>query len=311
MPNGPLTDGDGRPLVFGEVLFDVFEDGHAVLGGAPFNVAWHLRSFGENPLFVSRVGDDLAGEKVLSTMRRRGLDTAGVQIDSVKPTGSVRVKFHHGEPRYDIMPDQAYDHIDAAVALSTCEGRDLSLLHHGTLAARSDCSRRALESLRKQLGLSVFIDPNLRSPWWELDRTIGSLKMAKWAKVNAEEILILSGHTPYSDVPEAELASRLRAECDLSALIVTSGARGALVATPSGTLKAEAYPTDSIIDTVGAGDAFDAVIILGLLRGWSFPLILGRAAQFAADVCGIQGATTTDRDFYEVLLREWGEHEAS
>ena len=59
-----------RPLIFGEVLFDHFPDGSAVLGGAPFNVAWHLQAFGLKPLFVSRVGNDAAGESVRWAMRQ-------------------------------------------------------------------------------------------------------------------------------------------------------------------------------------------------------------------------------------------------
>ena len=49
---------NAQPLVFGEVLWDCFPDGQQVLGGAPFNVAWHLHAFGISPLFVSRVGQD-------------------------------------------------------------------------------------------------------------------------------------------------------------------------------------------------------------------------------------------------------------
>ena len=45
-----------RPVIFGEVLFDRFPDGSVVLGGAPFNVAWHLQAFGRAPLFISTGG---------------------------------------------------------------------------------------------------------------------------------------------------------------------------------------------------------------------------------------------------------------
>ena len=50
--------------IFGEVLFDVFPDGHQVLGGAPFNVAWHLQAFGQSPFFISRVGNDPQGKEI-------------------------------------------------------------------------------------------------------------------------------------------------------------------------------------------------------------------------------------------------------
>ena len=65
----PESEGK-RPIVFGEVLFDTFPDGSAVLGGAPFNVAWHLQGFGLTPVFISRVGDDARGRQVLAAMAR-------------------------------------------------------------------------------------------------------------------------------------------------------------------------------------------------------------------------------------------------
>ena len=57
-----------RPWIFGEVLFDCFPDGSRVLGGAPFNVAWHLQALGLEPLFLSRVGRDAAGREIRTAM---------------------------------------------------------------------------------------------------------------------------------------------------------------------------------------------------------------------------------------------------
>ena len=59
---------DGRPLVFGEVLFDEMPDGARILGGAPFNVAWHLEAFGLRPLMITRIGVDQQGDEVLAAM---------------------------------------------------------------------------------------------------------------------------------------------------------------------------------------------------------------------------------------------------
>ena len=78
--------------IFGEVLFDHFPDGRRVLGGAPFNVAWHLQAFGLRPLVITRVGADDDGAQVLQAMEAWGMDTTGVQVDEVNPTGSVRVE---------------------------------------------------------------------------------------------------------------------------------------------------------------------------------------------------------------------------
>ena len=83
----------GQPLIFGEVLFDRFPDGSEVLGGAPFNVAWHLQGFGLRPRLISRIGEDRAGRRVVEAMDRWGLDTAGVQRDLRRPTGAVDIVF--------------------------------------------------------------------------------------------------------------------------------------------------------------------------------------------------------------------------
>ena len=102
-------------VIFGEVLFDCFDD-EAVLGGAPFNVAWNLRGFGLDPVLISRVGADGRGEAVRTTMGSWGLDARGLQTDTGRPTGMVTITLEGGEPTFAILPDQAYDRIDAGEA---------------------------------------------------------------------------------------------------------------------------------------------------------------------------------------------------
>lgn len=110
-----------RPLIFGEVLFDRFPDGSVVLGGAPFNVAWHLQAFGLAPLVISRVGRDALGGAVVAAMTGWGMDRRGVQFDATHPTGTVEVAFQAGEPHYAIVDRVAYDIIAAGDAFcSVC-----------------------------------------------------------------------------------------------------------------------------------------------------------------------------------------------
>jgi len=293
--------------VFGEVLFDQFEDGRLVLGGAPFNVAWHLKGLGQNPLFISRVGQDELGDRVFCAMRDWGLDTTGVQTDPTRPTGTVRVQMDGGLPRYEIPPDQAHDFIDADQAISAAAGGEFSLLHHGTLALRSPASRDALIRLVKRLDVGIFLDPNLRSPWWEMRAVRDAMQRATWAKLNGEELTLLCpAHAAQGHV---ELASKLRAEFDLELLVVTLGADGAVAADTSECVKVPAAEVRNFVDSVGAGDAFDAVLIVGLMQGWGLPSVLYCATQFAAAVCGIRGATAMNPVFYEAHLKQWrGQH---
>jgi len=105
----------GVPVIFGEVLFDCFPDGNSVLGGAPFNVAWHLQAFGLSPVVITSIGDDELGTKVKSAMMDWNMNTAGLQLDPLHPTGSVDIEFKDGEPRYTIVEHRAYDYIDAGL----------------------------------------------------------------------------------------------------------------------------------------------------------------------------------------------------
>ena len=163
--SGPAS----RPVVFGEVLFDDFEDGSTVIGGAAFNLAWNLESFGLAPLFISRVGSDRLGEQVLEAMKSCGMDIAGVQLDNELPTGTVSVRVREGQPGYTINDRQAYDAIDAAGALEALGETPVSMLYHGSLALRVERSRGALEGRADRLAGEIFIDTNLRQPWWRKD----------------------------------------------------------------------------------------------------------------------------------------------
>lgn len=288
----------GRPLVVGEVLFDVMPDGTRVLGGAPFNVAWHLQAFGLRPLMVTRVGADESGNEVVASMEAWGMDTSGVQRDSDHPTGMVRVDLEGGEPTFHILPDQAYDYVDREHATQQTSVGGFSLLYHGSLFSRAEVSRSALDHLKHVSGLPVFMDVNLRDPWWSRSQVDASVGRALWVKLNQDELASLAGG---SDNAAAEDFRQVK---ELASVIVTRGGDGAVVIDGEGAFEA-APPADvEVVDTVGAGDAFSAVFILGLAMSWSTELILERALSFAAAVCTIPGATTADRRLYEVFERQ-------
>ena len=80
-----------RTCIFGEVLFDHFPNGTRVLGGAPFNVAWHLQAFGKGPLLCSRIGNDPDGASITAAMREWDMDTCELQLDPALATGRVEL----------------------------------------------------------------------------------------------------------------------------------------------------------------------------------------------------------------------------
>lgn len=286
------------PLIFGEVLFDQFEDGSSVLGGAPFNVAWHLQAFGLQPLFVSRVGDDSYGRRIRDEMQQWGISTAGLQMDSTYPTGIVSVTINNDEPSFDIVADRAYDHISAS-ALPPVEP---SLIYHGSLVVRDHDSATALATIKQRFDVPVFMDVNLRPPWWQHNTLIPLLHDASWVKLNNDELdILIEGKAEPLDK-----AHELLQHYDLKMVILTLGAEGAIMVSTNGN-HASVVPTQSlnIVDTVGAGDAFSSVCIFGILAKWPVNTILERAQAFASAIVQIRGATSTQKDFYQPFIHNW------
>ena len=293
----------GRPLVFGEVLFDCFPDGRAVMGGAPFNVAWHLQGFGLAPRLISRIGPDAQGEEVLSIMQAWGMDTQGVQRDGRHPTGRVQISMQGTAHTFDILPDQAYDFIDASAAATAAQQAQAGLIYYGSLVNRNAVSASALIALLEQ-NLPAFVDINLRAPWWQADTVPALMGRARWAKLNDEELIELFADDAASS-ELAPLAERVRTQYGLELLILTRGADGALLVKDQQVLRGEPVVVEDLVDTVGAGDGFSAVCLLGLIQGWKLGEMLRRALEFAAQICRQRGATVQDSGLYSDFLRRW------
>jgi fructokinase len=297
-------NGKGRPVIFGEMLFDRYKDGRSMPGGAPFNVAWHLRGFGLEPILISRVGRDSAGDELLGFMQSWGMDTTAVQIDDEMPTGASDVELVSGNPFYHLLPRQAYDYIGAAAMFSALDDVTPALLYHGTLASRCSVSAAALAAVRAAIP-SVFVDINLRQPWCERKRVEPLLRGVHWLKCNEAELSVVARGIGIAG-ESGQIAAKVRAHYGAKLLIVTRGERGACLYADTGDTCGEAAISCDLADTVGAGDAFSAVSILGLMKKWPTDLILARALEFSAKICCTHGATVADADFYREIGTAWG-----
>ena len=294
-----MTETDIRPVIFGEVLYDCFPEGEVVLGGAPFNVAWHLQGLGVSPLFISRVGDDPLGHRVRDIMEQRGMSTAGLQLDSAHPTGKVNISLSAGSHSFDILPEQAYDYIadDALPPLP-----DEALFYHGSLAARNPVSARTLSLLCDRLDNNRLVDVNLRAPWWQRDAVLNMLQGARLVKINNEELWELA---PAASDDSASMRQLIES-AGLKELVVTRGAGGAELMTGSGEIyRVAPETTTKVVDTVGAGDALTSILILGLLHEWSYPVILERAPVLASAIVGHRGATVEAAECYRPFVATW------
>jgi len=292
--------------LFGEVLADVFPD-RSVLGGAPFNVARHLKAFGLNPVLISRTGNDALRDGLLEAMAACGMETVGVQVDHSYPTGQVQIHLENGTHRFEILPDQAYDHINADEALGIVNAIQPQLLYFGSLAQRHSVSRSALRKLLDESHAPAFFDVNLRSPWYDKETLDSSLQRAATVKLNDEELGILAQQFGLPGDTLSSQAQGLMQTYGIEQLLVTCGAHGARLVQREGG-EVNVSPTGApvtVVDTVGAGDGFSAVFILGKLQGWPIEQTLARAHAFAAAICTLRGAIPEQADFYEPFLSGW------
>jgi fructokinase len=305
-------------VVFGEALVDEFPT-EQVVGGAPFNVARHLAAFLAPNLVISRIGDDRNGQAVRAEFERFAMRDGGLQVDPMEETGRVVVERSGQGHRFHILPRQAYDFIDAAAAVASLAEVEVGagIVYFGTLAQREERSRAALDAVLAALpaGARRYLDLNLRPGQYEESTVTRSLTAADIVKVNEEELQALfqwyfqigRNEAPLST---EELHAACRALMDrfaLETLIVTLGHRGSVVFLPDGGLIAnrDNPAPPFVIDTVGAGDAFSAIFLLGRARGWPLELTLARANEFAGAICAVAGAVPRDLNFYDKWVARW------
>jgi fructokinase len=284
----PIVDRPIQVLCFGEVLWDCKKDGRYP-GGAPCNVAYHLHRIGCVARLVSAVGCDADGDEMLAYLRSRGLATDLVSRHPTLPTGTVQVIGPANNPRYDIRTGVAWDEIALNDAIRQV-ARETDAIVFGTLAARSETNRRTLDALLAVPGPLKMIDVNLRPPFDDHERALGLARRADWIKLNEAELRQLTG-LPTDDGHWPEALDCLRKMTNNDRICVTRGGQGAVLFQPGATIAGQPPPV-SVVDTVGAGDAFTAALLQGLLA-WPVeraPEVLARALRLGALVASLPGA---------------------
>jgi len=277
------------PVIFGEVLFDCFPDGSAVLGGAPFNVYVHLGRMGLNPLMITRVGDDQRGKVLKAAMRERSLSIEGIQTDPERFTGEVLVTFAEGNhPLFDIRLGQAWDAVSETEALTVMADKEPSMLYCGTLILRSEASRKAGLSVLEKTHAPLFLDVNLRDPWWDKELAEQLLQKATWLKCNEQEAEILFGIQ--SEEQGRQRIPEICKDLNLQLFILTLSERGAMVTDGQQVWQAAPPQNDKpFLDSVGAGDSCACGFIEGIHKGYDPETSLNNALKLASEVCRVRG----------------------
>ncbi len=287
--------------VIGEILIDVFEHYNRI-GGAPFNFAFHLKQLGWPVRFLTRIGDDAEGKTILALLEQHQFNLEDVQIDPVRPTGTVQVSLDaRGVPEFDIRTDVAYDYLE--LKRSRFEGSDsVDMVYYGSLIQRTPaCFQQVRNFVSKwDVQTKVFCDINLRPPYVNFEAVEASLKQAHIVKLSDDEFVTVKGRLGGPDDNRQAVQWMLRT-FDIEKLVVTKGARGSSVHTAKETVTAPPAANAKIVDTVGAGDAYAAVMAAGILKGCRLQETITAAADFAARICALPGAVPEARTPYDAL----------
>ena len=276
----------------GEVLWDVFPHSRN-LGGAPANFAYFVKKLGQNGLVASKVGDDLMGKEILDSLFKLGLAGDFIQIDSEHPTGTVDVKIDdNGQPDYIINKNVAWDFLEFSDRWKKL-AKEADVICFGTLAQRSLKSCRTIIDFLKMARSSTIkvFDINLRQNFYSLKTIVQSLKLATILKLNTEELGIMKNLMGYSsEKNDINFYRRLMNEYGIKLVCLTRGEDGSLLMDESDYYDHPGYKI-SVADTVGAGDAFTAAVVIRYLDGGTLEEMSSSANRLGSWVSSRTGPT--------------------
>ncbi|MBR5278560.1 MAG: carbohydrate kinase [Clostridia bacterium] len=268
-------------LSFGEILWDVFPK-ERFIGGSPLNFAAHLAVMGEQVYMLSAVGKDGLGKDALNYLKSKNIGLDYVS-QSDYPTGqSIITIDDKNTPSYNLLSGVAYDYIPFYNDLP-----NFDVLYFGTMALRSQHNRETLNKLLEHSFKEIFVDINIRPPYYSADAIDFALKNATVIKISLEELPTVADLTNIAQKDDyGAFAKELQTRyTNLRCILITLGEFGAYAldcANGNGhfcpAVKANA------VSAVGAGDSFSAAFVHKYIKNENIDDCLEFAAKIAAFV---------------------------
>ena len=259
---------------YGEILWDCLPSGkHA--GGAPFNVAAHLAQIGVSSALISCVGRDPLGDEILKVAGDKQVNVEFVTRARIGlPTGTVLVTLdEQRNATYELVRPAAWDEIRVPAKALDAVAKARAFIY-GSLAGRSPYNLEQVDRLLDVTGPMKFFDVNLRPPFADPPLVMNLAERADVLKLNDGEVGQLaswvrtgeaSHDTPRDDEAIARDCETLAKATNVSCICVTRAEEGATLWN-RGSLTTASAPHVEVKDTVGAGDAFMAGLMVGLTR---------------------------------------------
>ena len=283
---------DTSVVAIGEVLWDVFPSGPR-FGGAPANFACAIAGLAPNNVsvaMVSAVGNESLGDDAIQSLKRQNVETNSVTRQR-QQTGQVHISIDaNGVASYKFAEDCAWDNLVWSDKLAEL-AKQTDVVCFGTLGQRSEVSKATIQQFVRTTPsdcLRIF-DINLRPPFYTEAVIRESLEIANVLKLNDDELPLLAELLAIQG-DEQELVAQIADAASLDVIALTRGENGALIFKDGQTSECAGVATE-VVDTVGAGDAFTAAMVVGLLAGTHIDSINRHACEVAAFVCSQSGAT--------------------
>ncbi|OYV34871.1 MAG: hypothetical protein B7Z80_20035 [Rhodospirillales bacterium 20-64-7] len=297
-------------LVCGEALFDLFMTGtpeyidmfKARHGGSPYNVAVGIARLGTSVGFFSGISYDRLGQQIAAALTLENVSTSYIVRKAAPTTLSLVMLGDAGVPSYAFYGDGAADRALTPEDLPVLAD-DVAGLHFGSYALVCEPAASCYFALaQREAGRRLIsIDPNVRLnvepdvTLWR-DRVIAWVRCADVVKVSVEDLERLYPGVDMLTIARAWLVERP------ALVVITKGGDGAVAVTATMTVETLA-PVVTVIDTVGAGDAFQAALLhqlyvrgctgalqLKALSGPDLESILRFACMAGGLACTRQGA---------------------
>ena len=273
-------------VCFGEILWDILPGG-ALPGGAPMNVAYHLKKLGLEPAMITRIGLDDWGKKLVKLMEKNNISADFFQLDDILETGKVNATINqNNEVIYEILKPVAWDNIQWEDKLETLVC-DADYFVFGSLATRSETTHNTLFKLLEIAPWKV-LDINLRAPHYNRAIIEQLLYKINLLKLNQAELELITGRfTKYQS--DKDRIQVLQDKFSIPNIVVTKGEKGSLFNCNG---KIYSHPGYSIVvaDTIGSGDSFLAALLAKLSAGDTPEEALSFACAMGALIAGYSGA---------------------
>lgn len=289
-----ITIGDGM------ITFDPSEKGplryvnefKRKIGGAELNVMIGCARLGLKAGWISRLGKDEFGRHIVNTVRGEGIDVSEVKLIDNYPTSlnfkevhasgdSKTFYYRHKSPTETLKVEELPIHYIKGAKILHVTGVFPAILKQNRQVI--------LEAVKiaKQNGVKVSFDPNIRLKLWSKETAretlLTYLPYVDYLLTGREELEIL-----FDTAKEEEIIRSLQ-QYDMKHVVVKDGEAGAAYLDNDRLIHVPGYKVKKVVDTVGAGDGFDAAFLYGMIQHWSVEKSIQLANAVGAMVVQVEG----------------------